>query len=116
MNDPSKLMNPPPLQQMIGQPQQRINPVQPRIMNQTPLLNQSQGLNHPIICMMNQQSYVMMNNNSNNQPMMMNPRSFNPYPSLTSEYHNQPNNHSRKRTEKTAIGKERRSTAATRGH
>ncbi|KAL0729672.1 hypothetical protein Bca4012_025765 [Brassica carinata] len=88
MNDLSKLMNPPPPQQMIGQPQQRMNPVQPRIINQTPLLNQSQGLNHPIIGMMNQQPHVMMNNNSNNQPMMMNPRSFNPNPSLTSEYHN----------------------------
>ncbi|CAN7038071.1 unnamed protein product [Brassica rapa subsp. trilocularis] len=69
MNDPSKLMNPHP---------QRMNPVQPRIMNQNPLLNQTQGLNHPIIGMMNmlnQQPPVMMNNN---QPLMMNhPRSFN---------------------------------------
>ncbi|CAF2136764.1 hypothetical protein HID58_004695 [Brassica napus] len=54
---------------------QRMNPVQPRIMNQNPLLNQTQGLNHPIIGMMNQQPPVMMNNN--NQPLMMNPRSFN---------------------------------------
>ncbi|CAN6993325.1 unnamed protein product [Brassica oleracea var. botrytis] len=75
MNDPSKLMNPPP---QLPHPQ-RMNPV---MMNQNPLLNQSQGLNHPIIGMMNQQPPVMMNNN---QPLMMNPRSFNPNPS---EYRN----------------------------
>ncbi|KAJ0238651.1 hypothetical protein HA466_0238290 [Hirschfeldia incana] len=58
MNDPSKLMNPP---QMLAQ-HQRMNRVQPRIMNQAPLLNQSQVLNHPIIGIMNQQPPVMMNN------------------------------------------------------
>uniref|UniRef100_A0A1J3F872 PRLI-interacting factor A n=1 Tax=Noccaea caerulescens TaxID=107243 RepID=A0A1J3F872_NOCCA len=95
MNDQSKLMNPPPLPQMIGQPQrmnppppsQVMNAVQTRIMNQAPLLGQSQGLNHPIMGM-NQQPQVMMNN----QPMMMNPRNFNLNPSLSSEYQNQPNN------------------------
>lgn len=94
MNDQSKLMNPPPPQQMIGQPppQQRMNPpppsqvmnpVQPRIMNQTPLLGQS----HPIMGM-NQQPQVMMNN----QPMMMNPRNFNLNPILSSEYQSLPPN------------------------
>ncbi|EOA22242.1 hypothetical protein CARUB_v10002828mg [Capsella rubella] len=94
MNDQSKLMNPPPPQQMIGQPppQQRMNPpppsqvmnpVQPRIMNQTPLLGQS----HPIMSM-NQQPQVMMNN----QAMMMNPRNFNLNPSLSSEYQSLPPN------------------------
>ncbi|CAE6111242.1 unnamed protein product [Arabidopsis arenosa] len=90
MNDQSKLMNPPPPPQMIGQPppQQRMNPplpssqvmnpVQPRIMNQTPMLGQS----HPIMGMNQQQPQVMMNN----QPMMMNPRNFNLNPSLSSEY------------------------------
>lgn len=91
MNDQSKLMNPPPPPQMLGQPPppQRMNPppVQPRIMNQAPLLGQSQGLNHPIMGM-NQQPQVMMNN----QPLMMNPRNFNLNPSLSSEYQNQPNN------------------------
>ncbi|KAL1189176.1 hypothetical protein V5N11_032590 [Cardamine amara subsp. amara] len=95
MNDQSKLMNPPPPPQMLGQPpsQQRMNPpppsqimnsVQPRIMNQTPLLGQS----HPIMGMNQQQPQVMMNN----QPLMMNPRNFNLNPSLSSEYQNQPNN------------------------
>ncbi|KAG2333667.1 hypothetical protein Bca4012_016757 [Brassica carinata] len=85
MNDhQSILMN--PLHTIAQHPQQRMNPpqhsqlmnpVQPRILNQAPLLNQSQNLNHPIM-VMNQQM-----NNNNNQPLMMNPRNFNP---------NQPNN------------------------
>ncbi|XP_024011666.1 uncharacterized protein LOC18017852 isoform X2 [Eutrema salsugineum] len=78
---PPQRMNPPP-------PSKVMNPVQTRLMNQTPLLGQSQGLNHPIMGGMNQQQQVMMNN----QPMMMNPRNFNLNPSLSSEYQNQPNN------------------------
>ncbi|CAH8285951.1 unnamed protein product [Eruca vesicaria subsp. sativa] len=90
-NDQSKLMNPPPPQQRMNPPPplQVMNPVQPRIMNQTPLLNQSQGLNHPIIGMMNQQPPPQAMLNNNNQPLMMNPRNYN---LNTSEYHNQPNN------------------------
>ncbi|CAH8370496.1 unnamed protein product [Eruca vesicaria subsp. sativa] len=83
MNDQSKLMNPPPPSQMISQlpphPQRMNpppNPVQPRIMN------------HPIMNM-NMPPQVMMNNN---QPLMMNPRNYNPNPSMSSEYQNQPNN------------------------
>ncbi|KAJ0261226.1 hypothetical protein HA466_0043880 [Hirschfeldia incana] len=95
MNDQSKLMNPPqmiahpPPQRMNPQPQhsQLMNPVQPRILNQPPLLNQSQNLNHPIIGLNQQPPQVMMNNNSNNQHLMMNPRNFN----MSSEYPNQPN-------------------------
>ena len=85
MNDQSKLMNPPPPSQMIAQlpphPQRmnpQPNPVQPRIMN------------HPVIGL-NHQPQVMMNNN-NNQALMMNPRNYNPNPSMSSEYQNQPNN------------------------
>ncbi|CAA7059085.1 unnamed protein product [Microthlaspi erraticum] len=110
MNDHSKLMNPPP-PQMIGQPPppQRMNPpppsqvmnaVQTRIMNQAPLLGQSQGLNHPIMGM-NQQPQVMMNN----QAMMMNPRNFNLNPSLSSEYQNQPNNYGSKMSRNNWKGK-----------
>ncbi|CAN8252395.1 unnamed protein product [Cochlearia groenlandica] len=107
MNDQSKLMNPPPPPQMLGQippPSQRqiMNPVQPRVMNQPPLLgNQSQGLNHPIMNMnQQQQTQAMMNNNQQQQQpmmMMMNPRSFNLNPTLTSDYQNQPNNFGSKR-------------------
>ncbi|KAJ0266419.1 hypothetical protein HA466_0004330 [Hirschfeldia incana] len=90
-NDQSKLMNPPPPQQRMNPPPplQIMNPVQPRIMNQAPLLNQSQTLNHPIMVMNQQQPQAMLNNNNNNnQPLMMNPRNYNLNPSLTSEYHN----------------------------
>ncbi|KAJ4883512.1 hypothetical protein Rs2_33605 [Raphanus sativus] len=85
------LMNPPPPQQRMNPPPplQVMNPVQPRIMNQAPLLNQSQSLNHTVM-VMNQQPQAMLNNN--NQPLMMNPRNYNLNPSLSSEYHNQPNN------------------------
>ncbi|KAF8113459.1 hypothetical protein N665_0050s0107 [Sinapis alba] len=95
-NDQSKLMNPPPPQQRMNPPPplQVMNPVQPRIMNQAPLLNQSQSLNHPVMVMNQQQPQAMLNNN---QPLMMNPRNYNLNPSLTSEYHhNQPNNFSSK--------------------
>ncbi|KAJ4872915.1 hypothetical protein Rs2_45424 [Raphanus sativus] len=91
MNDQSKLMNPPP--QMIAQPPpqrmnppQLMNPVQPRIMNQAPFNNnQSQNLNHLV---MNQQQPQVMMNNNNHQHLMMNPRNFNPNPSMSSEYPN----------------------------
>ncbi|XP_010535895.1 PREDICTED: uncharacterized protein LOC104811052 [Tarenaya hassleriana] len=107
MNDQSKLMNPPPPQQMMGQPPpqmmnlppppQVMNQVQSQIMNQTQLLGQSQGMNHPVMGM-NQpqvmnlvQSQAMMN-----LPLMMNTRNFNPNPSLSTKYQNpassKPNN------------------------
>ncbi|KAG2300085.1 hypothetical protein Bca4012_011664 [Brassica carinata] len=99
--DQSKLMNPPPPQQRMNPPPplQVMNPVQPRIMNQAPpLLNQSQSLNHPIMVMNQQQPQAMLNNNQNQpQPLMMNPQHhYNLNPSLSSEYHNQPNNFSSK--------------------
>ncbi|CAN8300749.1 unnamed protein product [Cochlearia groenlandica] len=81
MNEHSKLMN----------PSHRMNPppptqIQPRIMNQAPLLSQTQGMNHPMMVAMNQQPQVMMSNQQP-QPLMMNSRGFN---SLSSEYQNQP--------------------------
>ncbi|CAN6806303.1 unnamed protein product [Brassica oleracea] len=87
MNDQSKLMNPPqmiaqpPPQRMIPPQPSLMNPVQPRIMNQA----------HPIIGL-NHQPPVMMSNN-NNQTLMMNPRNFNPNPSMSSEYQNFGSNH-----------------------
>ncbi|AED92763.1 hypothetical protein AtNW77_Chr5g0104361 [Arabidopsis thaliana] len=106
MNDQSKLMNPPPPQQMIGQPppQQRMNPPPPsqvpRIMNQSPLLGQS----HPIMGMNQQPPQVMMNSN---QPMMMNPRNFNLNQSLSSEYQQNlaPNNFGSKMSRNNWKGK-----------
>lgn len=84
------MMNPPP-SQMMNQLPPPSHVFQSWIMNQTPLVGQSQGLHHPIIDMNQQQqqvlslqlahsqSHAMMNN----QPLMMDVPNCSPNPNLT---------------------------------
>ncbi|CAN8244144.1 unnamed protein product [Cochlearia groenlandica] len=91
MIPPQVISRPPPPQRMNPPPPSQVtNTIQPRVMNQ------SQLLNHPIMAM-NQQPH----------PMMMNPRNYNLNPTLTSDYTKQPNSFCSKSNQSHWQGKKR---------